>query len=134
MKGVHSYKIMLMKALLEPENAAPNAPWMKKKAENLELEDSPSEPAIVIEHYARQLQSRGLPPLVPRSFIDGTLEDRTVVQQQLELLGADVLRTFRIQDEPMYAWTKDYEAVIRAQMKEKPNQLSEAYMGTCVCE
>jgi hypothetical protein len=94
----------------------PETPWRKKKPERAEKDDTPGDAAIVVDHYARELLNIGLPPLVPRSFIDGTLEDRTLVQQQLEDLGPAKLRTFRIQDELMYAWTKDYEAAIRSRM------------------
>ena len=121
---VRARLLLSPKSVLEADVSMPAPPWLKRRTEKPEKDDTPSEPAIVIEHYARELQNCNLPPLVPRSFIDGTLEDRTAVQQQLEELGPEQLRTFRIQNEPMYAWTKDYEAAIRAQMNNRSHPLS----------
>lgn len=86
----------------------------------------------MLEHFARELQGVGLPPLVPRSFIDGTLEDRTAIQQQLEELGPEKLRSFRVQDEVMYAWTKDYEAAIRSQLADRVHPLA-PLIGSFLC-
>lgn len=128
---VKHYTLLMPDASSEPSVLPPEAPWVKRKAELAETDEAPGDVAIVIDHYARELQNCGLPPLVPRSFIDGTLEDHTAVQHELEELVPVRLRSFRIQDEVMYAWTKDYEEAIRSQMEQQCKSNDVVLLGMC---